>query len=206
LFSIIRRGQCFHLSELTCQSDRFLKPAQLRKSLRVSTPYLRNLSGKAREIVRQLSPDVPIFNVQTTAEQFDQSLWTRRASSWLFGSFAIIAVFLAMAGVFGIVSYSVAQRTHEIAIRIAIGAHPHQVLRHVLQRGMTLVVLGTGFGLLGALWASSLLQSQLFGIGSRDFYVFGAVVLGMISAGLIANVVPARRAASVDPMRALRSE
>jgi putative ABC transport system permease protein len=167
---------------------------------------LRNLFGRAREIVRQLSPDVPIFNVQTMAEQFDQSLWTRRASSWLFGSFAIIAVFLAMAGVFGIVSYSVAQRTHEIAIRIAIGAHPHQVLRHVLQRGMTLVVLGTGFGLLGALWASSLLQSHLFGIGSRDFYVFGAVVLGMISAGLIANVVPARRAASVDPMRALRSE
>jgi predicted permease len=162
--------------------------------------------GPAREIVRQLDPDIPMYLIQTMTEKLDRSLWSRRVYSWLFGAFATVAILLAAAGVYGMVSYAVTQRTQEIGIRVALGARPGQVLRQVLLGGMTLVSIGAAAGLLGALWATRLLRTLLFGVNYRDPVVYAAVVIGVIGVGLLANLVPARRAASVDPMRALHFE
>jgi len=164
------------------------------------------LIAPAREILRQLDPDLPMFDIRTMTERLDQSLWARRAYSWLFGAFALVALILAAAGIYGVISYAVSQRTQEIGIRMALGAQPAQVLREVLAGGMLLVSVGVALGLAGALAAVRLLQTLLFGVSSRDPIIYAAVMLGVVIVGLLANFVPARRAASVDPLRALRFE
>jgi putative ABC transport system permease protein len=182
------------------------------RSLRLMTIILRGsmdpkvLVGPAREIVRHLDPDIPMYAIQTMTEQLDRSLWGRRAYSWLFGAFAMIAILLAAAGVYGMISYAVSQRTQEIGIRVALGARPEQVLREVLLSGMGVVSIGVAAGLVCSLWATRLLQKLLFGVSSHDPLIYAAVVLGIIGVGLLANLVPARRAAAVDPMQALRFE
>jgi putative ABC transport system permease protein len=164
------------------------------------------LVGAARKTVSQLDPDVPMYAVQTMTEQLDRFLWARRAYSWLFGAFAMVAILLAAAGVYGIISYAVSQRTQEIGIRMALGARPGQVLGQVLLGGMALVAIGVAAGVVGALWATRLLRTLLFGVSSYDPLIYAAVVLVVLSVGLLANLVPARRAARVDPMRALHFE
>jgi predicted permease len=164
------------------------------------------LVGPAREIVHQLDSNAPIYAIQTMTEQLDKSLWTRRAYSWLFGAFAIVGILLAAAGVYGMVSYAVSRRTQEIGIRMALGARPGQVLAHVLLGGMALVSIGVVAGLAGALSAARLLRTLLFGVSSYDPVIYVAVVLLVLGVGLLANFVPARRAAKVDPMRALHFE
>jgi ABC-type antimicrobial peptide transport system permease subunit len=182
------------------------------RALRAMTVILRDSNypkmvvGEAREIVRRLDRDVPVYAVQTMTEQLDRSLWARRAYSWLFGAFAMIAILLAIAGVYGTVSYAVSQRTQEIGIHMALGARPEQVLRQVLLGGLALVSVGEAAGVIGALWATRLLQTLLFGVSSYDPVIYAAVVLVMLGVGLLANVVPASRAARVDPMQALHFE
>jgi predicted permease len=182
------------------------------RSLRVMSVILRGSSdpkmlvGAVREIVGQLDPDVPMYAVETMAEQLDRSLWARRVYSWLFGTFAAIAVLLAAAGVYGMISYAVSQRTQEIGIRMALGARPRQVLGQVLLGGMALVSVGVATGLVGALWATRLLRTLLFGVRWYDPLIYGVVVLLLLGVGLLANLVPARRAARVDPMQALHFE
>lgn len=182
------------------------------RSLRLMTFIVRGSTdpnsavGPAREIVRRLDPGVPMYAVQTMTERLDQSLWTRRAYSWLFGAFAVIASLLAAAGVYGMVSYSATQRTREIGIRMALGARPIQVLGQMLFSGMSLVSIGVAAGILGALWGTRLLQGLLFGVSARDPIVYGAVVAGVLVVALVANFLPARRASAVDPMHALHFE
>lgn len=160
----------------------------------------------ARDILRAMDPDIPMYEVRTMTERLDRSLWTRRAYSWLFAAFAGVALLLAAAGIYGVVSYAVSQRTREIGIRMALGAQPGQVLREVLRSGMVLVSIGVAAGLVGAFWAVRLLQSLLFGVSSRDPIIYAAVILAIAVIGLAANFVPARRAASIDPTCALHSE
>jgi predicted permease len=164
------------------------------------------LAAPAREVLRQMDADLPMYDVRTMTDALDRSLWARRAYSWLFGAFAIVALVLAAAGVYGVVSFAVSQRTHEIGIRTALGARPQQVLTEVLAGGMTLVSIGAALGLAGALLTARFLQTLLFGVSGKDPLIYAAVVLGVACVGLAANFVPARRAASVDPIRALRSE
>jgi putative ABC transport system permease protein len=164
------------------------------------------LIAPARELLRQMDPDLPMFDVRTMTERLDQSLWARRLHSLLFGAFAVVALLLVAAGIYGVVSYAVSQRTQEIGIRMALGAQPSQVLREVLASGMLLVSIGVVMGLIGALAAARLLQTLLFGVGSHDPIIYGAVIVGVVWVGLLANFLPARRAASVDPLRALRFE
>jgi putative ABC transport system permease protein len=179
------------------------------RSLRLMTFVLRGsadpsfLAGPAREIVRQLDSDVPMYAVQTMTERLEQSLWSRRAYSWLFGVFAAIAIFLAAAGVYGIVSYSVNQRTQEIGIRVALGARPAQVMAQVLRAGMTLVSIGVATGILVTWWGTGLLGGMLFGVSPRDLVIYVAVAIGIAAVALAATLLPARRAATVDLMRAL---
>jgi putative ABC transport system permease protein len=160
----------------------------------------------AREILREMDAEIAMYEVRTMTERLGRSLWARRAYSWLFAAFAGIALLLAAAGIYGVVSYAVSQRTQEIGIRMALGAQPGQVLREVLGSGMVLVCIGVVLGLAGAFWSVRLLQSLLFGVSSRDPVIYAAVVVGVTAVGLLANFVPARRAASIDPMRALHFE
>jgi len=166
----------------------------------------QSLVAPAREALHQMDGDLPMYLVRTMTDRVNRSLWARRAYSWLFGAFAAVALVLAAAGIYGVLSYAVTQRTQEIGIRMALGAQPGQVLRETLQSGMLLVSIGVLLGLAGTFAAIRLLQTLLFGVSSRDPLTYSAVALAVIFVGLLANFIPARRAAGVDPMRALRTE
>jgi predicted permease len=164
------------------------------------------LIAPARRILRELDPDLPMFEVRTMTERLERSLWARRAYSSLFAAFAVVALVLATTGIYGVVSYAVAQRTHEIGVRMALGARPKQVMAQVLRHGLTLAALGLVLGLAAALAAARVLESLLFGVSPRDPFTYAIVAGGVLATALAANLVPARRAASIDPMRALRVE
>jgi len=179
------------------------------RSLHLMTVVLRSatdpslLVGPARDIVGQLDPDLPMYDVQSMTDKVDRSLWVRRLYSALFGVFATVAVVLAATGVYGTVSFAVSQRTTEIGIRLAIGARPAQVLTRTLLDGMTLVSIGVAVGVVGALWATTLLSSLLYRVSAGDPVIYAAAAVGMLVVGLLANLVPSCRAASVDPIRTL---
>jgi putative ABC transport system permease protein len=164
------------------------------------------LANPSRRILERIDPDLAMYGVHKMTEELDRSLWTRRAYSWLFGVFSLLALVLAAAGIYGVISYAVAQRTQEIGIRMALGATPGGVLAGILRSGMALVATGAVFGLAMTLAAASYLDNLLFGISPRDPFVYALVVLGVTAIGLLANALPARRAAALDPMKALRSE
>jgi predicted permease len=166
----------------------------------------RGLTASVREAIRRMDPGLPMFEVRTMTEQLDRSLWTRRTGSWLFGAFAAVAILLAVAGIYGVVSFAVSRRTREIGIRIALGARPGDVMLRVLAGGMVLVGAGTAIGLAVSAAVAGVLKSMLFGVSARDFATYAAVAALVLSVGALANSIPARRAASVDPIRALRFE
>jgi putative ABC transport system permease protein len=159
-----------------------------------------------REIVSKMDPGVSVFDAHTMQDLVDRSLWLRRAYSWLFALLAGFGLVLSLAGVYGVVSYAVTQRTREIGIRMALGAKPRDLLAQILREGMVHVGLGVTIGLLVAGFATRLLQSLLAGVDSNDPWVYAAAGLLLGSAALAANAIPARRAASVNPVEALRSD
>lgn len=165
-----------------------------------------SLIGAARGVVRRADADLAPYEIRTMRERLERSLWARRTYSWLFGVFAAIALALAMAGIYGVVSYAVTQRTREIGIRMALGADAARVLAAVLGEGMALAAAGVGIGLIGALGATRLIGSLLVGVSPHDPWAFAAVSIGLAVVALAANWIPARRAARVDPMEALRLE
>jgi putative ABC transport system permease protein len=163
-----------------------------------------SLIASAREAARQADPNVGIFDVQTMRQLLDRSLGTRRAYSWLFGVFAAIALVMAVAGIYGVISYSVTQQTREIGIRMALGAQPRQVVWEVLRVGLRLVGAGTVIGLAGAWFAARLMASLLAGVSVHDPQAYLAVITMLAVAALLATFFPARRVASVDPVQALK--
>lgn len=169
-----------------------------------SDPHM--VTGEAREIVRQMDGDVPVYAVATMSEELDRSLWARKGYSWLFGAFATIAILLAAAGVYGALSYGVSQRTQEIGIRMALGARQEHVLLQVLAGGMLPVAIGAAGGLLGAFWITNVLRTMLFRVNAHDPLIYAIVVAGVVTVGVLANLAPAWRAARLDPTRALRFE
>lgn len=165
-----------------------------------------NLISLARAKVRELDRDVPITNVNTMEQLVAQSVAQRRFGMFLVTIFAAIALVLAVIGIYGVVSYSVAQRTTEIGLRMALGASTTDVLKLVLRKGMTLALIGVGVGLAGAVAATRLMTAMLFAVKPTDIATFSIVSVGLIFVALLACYVPARRAMKVDPLVALRDE
>ncbi len=161
--------------------------------------------SSAREIVRSLDPEVPP-RFSTFSNTFAASLGARRFSLLLVGIFSATALLLAMVGIYGVTAYTVAQRTREIGVRMALGASRGTVLGMVLKQGVITGVLGVGAGILGSLVLTRWLQSQLFGVSATDPATFAGVALILILVSLAACWIPGRRAARVDPMVALRYE
>jgi predicted permease len=159
-----------------------------------------------RGAVASLDPKLAVSSVQTMQERTSQSIGQERFTLLLFGLFAGLALVLAAAGTYGVMSYSVAQRTHEIGIRMALGAQMKNVLGQVLKEGMTLVLLGTAIGAGAAFALTGLMEKLLFGVKASDPWTFVgvAILLGVVA--LLACWIPARRATKVDPMIALRYE
>lgn len=166
----------------------------------------QRLISIARAKVRELDRDVPISNVNTMEQLVARSVAQRRFGMFLVGIFATLALVLAIIGIYGVVSYSVAQRTNEIGVRMALGASASDVLKLVLKNGMTLALIGVAIGLAGAFAITRLMAAMLFEVKPTDLATFAIVSVGLILVALLACYVPARRAMKVDPLVALRYE
>jgi len=165
-----------------------------------------SLINTMRTTVAELDKDVPLFRPRTLSEYAAQSISQPRFNAMLVGLFALIALLLAAAGIFGLTSYTVTQRTQEIGIRLALGAQKGDVLRLIIGQGMRLLGIGIVCGFLGVLALGHLLQSLLFGIGAHDMTTMTGVAAILALVALLACWIPAMRAAKVDPVIALRSE
>src|ERR1700690_3622591 len=162
--------------------------------------------GSVRRAVEEVDPREVVYNVQTMDEFISNSFAARRLSMILFGIFASLALVLACVGIYGVISYLVRQRTHEIGVRMALGAQPGDVMRLVVGQGTRMALIGVAIGVGVALGLTRLMANQLFGVSAHDPLTFAAVALLLIVVSVAASYIPARRAMRVDPMVALRYE
>ena len=162
---------------------------------------LRNGIGTA---IQQMDPDLPMVNVNTMEQVVQQRLSNDRFNAVLFSSFAVVALILAAVGIYGVMSFAVAQRRHEVGLRMALGADRSQVVRLVIRDGMKTALLGTALGIGGAYAVGRAMQGLWFGVGALDVGRFAAIAVTLIATALLACYLPARRASAVDPVAALR--
>ena len=168
----------------------------------VPSSLTSTIAGEARS----MDPNIPVFEVKTMDQRLSESLARRRFSMLSLGLFAGFALLLAVIGIYGVTSYSVAQRTSELGIRLALGARSVDVLRLILADGLKLAAMGISVGVVISFAVTRLLSSLLFGVGATDLLTFGALSALLIVVALLACYLPARRATKVDPLDALRYE
>jgi putative ABC transport system permease protein len=164
------------------------------------------LISSVRQQVKAVDPDQPIYNIRTMDEIRAESVAPERLNLTLLSIFAGIALVLAIVGIYGVMSYAVTQRTHEIGIRMAIGAQTWDVFRMILGQGMTLALIGIGFGLIGAFALTRLMTTMLFGVEPTDPLTFTVIAALLTAVALLACYLPGRRATKVDPVVSLRYE
>ena len=163
-------------------------------------------ASAVRHQIHSLDPNVPVDRVGTMAQALSDSVSLPRFRSILMTVFAATALLLAAIGIYGVIAYSVAQRTQEIGVRMALGATPTGVLRLVIGQGGRLASAGIVLGLVGALGLSRVLERMLFGVTASDTVTFAGTALVLGTVALVASLVPALRASRVDPVTALRNE
>ncbi len=171
-----------------------------------STVEPSSLAASLREAVAQVDPTVPVSEVKTMEHIVSESVTQPRFNLFLLGMFSTIALLLSVAGIYGVTTYTVTQRTHELGIRIALGAQIGDVLRMILGQGMAVIGVGLVIGLAAAFGLMRLMKSLLFGVTATDPLTFVGITVVLIAAGLLACYLPARRATKVDPLEALRYE
>jgi putative ABC transport system permease protein len=167
---------------------------------------LSSLAGAVRNQIRAIDPNEPVLRVVTMDERLSNSVAQRRFQMLLLGVFAGIALVIAAVGIYGVVSYAVSRRTHEIGVRMALGAQRSDVLRMVIWRGMSLTLIGVTLGVAAALALTRVLRNLLFEVSATDPATFALIALLLVVVALIASYIPARRATKVDPLQALRHE
>jgi len=164
------------------------------------------LVPEVRKTLRELAPDLPLSRMRTLEDVVSSSLVNLRFSTTLLTLFGGLALLIATVGVYGVISYSVSQRTHEIGIRVALGASRGQILNMVLGQGLRLAAIGSAVGLVASFWLTKLLSDQLYGVSATDPKTLIGVTMVLMAVALAACWIPARRAMRVDPLIALRYE
>jgi putative ABC transport system permease protein len=164
------------------------------------------MQTSVRRAVAEIDPDVYVAQLKPLTSMLSKHLAQPRFNMMLLGVFAGVAMILAAIGIYGVIAYSVAQRTREIGIRIALGAQRGEMLAMILRQSLTVVAVGLAIGLLAAFAGTRLLASLLYGVSANDIFTYATVVLLLGVAALLASYIPARRAMRVDPMVALRAE
>jgi ABC-type antimicrobial peptide transport system permease subunit len=162
-----------------------------------------------REIVRkirELDPTITVVDIQTMGDRMSQSMARQRFATLMLGSFAVFALLLSVVGVYGVLSHLVSQGSHDIGVRMALGAERSRIQRMVLRQGMELTGAGIVLGLIGAAALTRVMASLLFGVTTTDVATFATVPLVLLTTAMLACYVPARRATRVDPVTALRDE
>ncbi len=165
-----------------------------------------SLAAAVRREVQTLDKTQLVHSVRTLESVMSEAVATPRFRTFLLGVFAIVALILAMVGVYGVMSYTVTQRAHEIGIRMALGAQGSDVLKLVIEHGMALALAGIGIGLAASFALTRVISKLLFGVKATDPATFVVITLLLASVALLASYLPARRAAKMDPMVALRYE
>jgi predicted permease len=185
----------------------------LRQSYSGSTTVVARTSGDAAQVlssmqreVRAMDPAMPIGSARTLVDRLALPLFPARLTAWMLGVFGLLALALAAIGLYGVMSYMVASRTHEIGVRVALGARRPDVLGLVLRQGLTLTAVGLAAGLAGALALAPLMRALLYGVSSRDALTYASVVAVLGAVALVACLVPAQRATRMDPVEALRAD
>ena len=164
------------------------------------------LAGAVRNEILAVDKEQPISSIQTMESLVSASVAQPRFYLLLLGIFAALALILAAVGIYGVLSYSVTQRMHEIGIRMALGAEPSDVIKLVVGHGMMLALIGVAIGLIAAFALTRLMSSLLYGVSATDPVTFAALALLLTAVAMLASYIPARRATKVDPMIALRYE
>jgi putative ABC transport system permease protein len=166
----------------------------------------KSLIGSIQRAIREVDNNQPVYQIQTMNELVNDSVGTRRFALFLLILFASLALILAATGIYGVISYSVIQRTQEIGIRVALGAQRSDVLRMVVVQCMRLAFVGVFVGVIAAFGLTRLMTSLLFGVTPTDMLTFSLVTVSLLVVALLACFVPARRATKIDPLVALRYE
>jgi ABC-type antimicrobial peptide transport system permease subunit len=174
--------------------------------VRANAENPRSLAESVRRAVREIDPGLPLFRIETLEGVIAESISDRRLNGVLLGTFAALAASLAALGLYGVLSYAVAQRTRELGIRLAIGAQKRDLFRLVVGGGMKLALIGMALGVAAAIGLTRVLTSMLYGVAPNDPLTFAGVIMLLGAVALLANYLPARRATQIDPMVALRYE
>jgi putative ABC transport system permease protein len=164
------------------------------------------MTGAIRREIQAVDRDQAVFNVTTLEQLMGESILIRRFFMILLLVFAGLALILAAVGIYGVMSYVASQRTHEIGIRMALGAQASDVLKLIIGKGMVLAVIGVTAGLAGSFALTRLMAGLLFGVTATDAFTFVTVSVGLIAIALLACYIPARRATKINPLVALRYE
>jgi predicted permease len=186
--------------------EAFLPMLEGTMSIAVRSANGAGLLTSIRSAVAEVDATVPVFDVKTMEEMVSDAASLRRFDMWLIGSFAALALTLAAVGIYGVMAYSVSQRTREIGIRVALGAQRRNVLRLIMSQGAKLAVAGVVVGVAGALGLTRLMESLLFGVSARDLGTFSLVPVIVLALILVGCYIPAYRATKLDPLEALREE
>jgi len=165
-----------------------------------------DLALAAQNAIHDMNANLPVFDITELATRIQVASGVQRIAGSTVGVFGLLALALAALGIYGVIAYSTNQRTHEIGIRMALGAHPRDILRLVVGQGVRLTLFGGGIGLAASFLLARLLSSLLFGVTSSDPFTFIGVTILLAGAALLACYIPARRATKVDPLVALRYE
>jgi putative ABC transport system permease protein len=194
-------AQCTQLSQRRWAESQLTMTFVVRSA---SAPL--HLVSALRAAVVEVDRNLPIFNIKTLDEYVGEQLWQPRQTMTLLVIFGVIAVILAMTGVYGIVAYSVRQRTHEIGIRMALGANRRDVLLLLIRQGLLLVTLGVTVGMVGSIALTRLLGALLWGVTPTDPFTYAGVIMMLVTIAILACYLPARWASDGEPTIALRYE